>query len=254
MPEIIRLEIVDSTSNYAKTIAAAGAPAWTAVLADAQTGGRGRMGRSFFSGRNLGMYLSVILRPNCRAQHAAAITPLAAVAVRRAILTAAGISADIKWVNDLQIGGKKLCGILTELSLSVGGTINYAVCGIGINVAHELADFPPELREIVTSLRIEGAKVTRDQMVAAVLKSLTEVFKNGEIPESLADLRAEYAENCVTLGREVEILRHTAAPETSQTRPRGRAVALTDSFALEIEMEDGTVEIVSSGEVSVRPQ
>ena len=182
-------ERLDSTNNRAKALAAAGAPHGTAVIADSQSGGRGRLGRSFFSPEHSGIYLTVILRPDCAPEQASLLTSLAAVAAARAVEKVSGADVKIKWVNDLYLNGKKICGILTEAGLSPeGGRLAYAVTGIGINVGR--MEFPPELRETATSIGNEtGLAPDRNRLIAEVLNELEALYGSLETGTFLEESR-----------------------------------------------------------------
>ena len=149
-PRIFRYDTVDSTNTVCKNLAAQGAPSGTAVIARRQTAGRGRMGRSFESPEGLGLYLSVLWRPEGTPEDLLPLTPMAAVSAAMAIRRVTGAPVRIKWPNDLVLGGRKLCGILTELES--GGEGLALVIGIGLNVSQRREDFPPELRETAGSL------------------------------------------------------------------------------------------------------
>ena len=233
------LDVVDSTNNYLKTAAAGGAPHGTVVLADCQTGGRGRLGRRFDSAPGSGIYLSILLRPACPPAELMTLTARAAVAVRRAIREAAGVEAGIKWVNDLVLNGKKICGILTELSVEAeSGLVSYAVVGVGINCNRPAAAFPPELREAAGSILSEtGKRVDRNALTAALIRALS------ELPGD--EWLSEYRAACVNLGRPVQILAPGQPP-----RP-GTALDVGPEAELIVQTESG-VEAVRSGEVSVR--
>ena len=145
--KIQAFESLDSTNNYLKKLASGGAAEGTVVIADEQTAGRGRMGRSFASAPGCGIYMSMLLRPEgCTADCAPGLTAVAAVAVCRAIEKVCGRAPGIKWINDLYLRGKKICGILCESSVK-DGRVNYAVLGIGLNVTTRAEEFPEELRE-----------------------------------------------------------------------------------------------------------
>lgn len=213
------LPIIGSTNTYLKELARQGAPHGTAVIADHQTAGRGRLGRSFVSPKGSGLYLSVLLRqsPDLR------LTPMAAEAVRRAVLEASGLEAQIKWINDLVYDGKKLCGILTELC---GDAV---ILGIGINcrgIPHEVA----------TSLEEAGHPCDRSKLAAAVLKALSHMS-----PTWLADYRA----HCLTIGQDVQLIQN-------ETVRLAHADDMDDQGALLVTLSDGTKERIISGEVSVR--
>ena len=233
------LETVDSTNNYLKNRAAAGAPHGTVAIAECQTGGRGRLGRRFDSAAGAGVYLSVLLRPACPPQALMSLTAQAAVATRRAIRTVTGVEAGIKWVNDLVLNGRKLCGILTELSIEAeSGLVSYAVVGVGVNCNRAVADFPPELRDTVGSLRSEtGTRVDRNALAAAMIRELSAL--------PALDWREEYRSACVNMGREVQILAPGQPPRT------GKALDVGPDAELIVQTETGT-EAVQSGEVSVR--
>lgn len=140
---MIVLDSVDSTNNYLKLLAGQGAPHGTIAIADEQTGGRGRQGRSFASPKGVGLYYSLLLRPDCAPAEASHLTAMVAVAVCDAIEAAAGVRPGIKWTNDIILNEKKLVGILTEMSAEwESGTLQYLVTGIGINCNHQLTDFP----------------------------------------------------------------------------------------------------------------
>ena len=239
---------MDSTNNYLKARASARsgaqcapypAPHGAVAVAEAQTAGRGRLGRSFDSAPGAGVYLSVLLRPACPPSALMTLTARVAVAVRRAIREAAGVETGIKWVNDLVLNGKKLCGILTELSVEAeSGLVSYAVVGVGINCNRPAAAFPPELRETAGSLLSEtGKRVDRNVLTAALIRALS------ALPGD--EWLTEYRAACVNLGRPVRILAPGQPP-----RP-GTALDVGPEAELIVQTESG-VEAVRSGEVSVR--
>ena len=236
---LIVLDTVDSTNNYAKELARQGAIHGTAVIADGQTAGRGRMGRNFASAKGLGLYCSVILRPNLPPDRLMNLTIQAAEAARRAVLEVFGIHAGIKWINDLVYDGRKLCGILTELGFS-DGQPNYAVVGIGINCNQLAEDFPPEVAAIATSIRqILGREVDRAPLAAALLRQLEQAL---QADETWLD---SYRANCITIGQDVQLLRNG-------TVRQAHAYGMDDQGALLVTLSDGTQERIFSGEVSVR--
>ena len=154
-------ESVDSTNSYLKRIAAEGAPDGAVAVADEQTAGRGRRGRSFSSSPGRGVYLSALLRPQLAPEKILPLTALGAVAACDAVERTCGVRPQIKWTNDLVLNGKKLSGTLTELSLEgESGALQYAVIGIGVNCNNTLEDFPPELRDVATSLYLETVSYT----------------------------------------------------------------------------------------------
>lgn len=239
------LDTVDSTNNAAKQLAAAGAPAGTCVLAEQQTGGRGRMGRSFASPPGMGIYLSVILRPDAKPERLMHLSACAAEAFAEAIEAETGLAVGVKWVNDLVAGGRKLCGILTELSVEMeSGRAEYAVIGIGVNCCQRAEDFPPELSEIAASVAMQtGIAPDRNALAAALIRSAAEL--NGTLISGQAEWIARYRARCVTLGKPVRVLWPDGAREAV-------AVGLSDTASLQVEYPDGSRAWVSSGEVSVR--
>ena len=234
---------VDSTNNYLKALAAQGAPDGTSAIADRQTAGRGRRGRSFFSPEGQGLYLSVLLRPQARPDQLMHLTAMSAVAASRAVASVCGRRPGIKWTNDLVFGTRKLAGILTELSV-VAETMetDYVVVGIGVNCAQSA--FPEELREIATSIRMEcGTPVDRCALAAALLREFSRM-EDALMTQRDAWLR-EFAENCVTIGRDVRILR-------AGTERAAHADGIGPEAELLVTYPDGTKDAVTSGEVSVR--
>ena len=234
------LECIDSTNSYAKTLAKNGAPNGTAVIARCQTGGRGRMGRSFHSPEG-GLYLTLLLRPKCKATELMHLTCIAGVAASNAIFAVTGIRPGLKWINDLVIGTKKVGGILAEMSLNPEGFVDYALIGIGINCKNTI---PSELSEIATALDGETGKEISPATVAAAL--LNELHKlSCTIFTEKAALMDTYRAECVTLNREVILLR-------GEEKRQAFALDITDDGGLLVEYPDGTMDIIASGEVSVR--
>ncbi len=237
-------DTIDSTNTKAKQMALQGAPHGTVLLAGSQTGGRGRMGRSFSSPDAMGVYLSVILRPGCTPDRLMHLTCAAAVACCQAVESAAGISPQIKWINDLVCGSRKLGGILTELSFDAQGLVDFAVIGIGINCRQQKEDFPEELQELATSLAmITGRDFSPAQLAAALIESLYKM--SARLLTETKQILDTYRRRCITLGKEVKILH----PEHIRC---GTAIDLSDDGALIVRLCDGSTETVHSGEVSVR--
>ncbi len=246
-PWTIKLyDSLESTNTTAKALAEDGLKEMTAIIADEQTGGRGRLGRSFVSKKGLGLYLTAILRPNCSASEIPFVTALAAVAVRRAIIEVCNVHPQIKWTNDLLLNDRKLCGILSELSADgQTGKVKYLVIGIGVNTGYCASDFPQEIRDISTSLKMNGAPSSRAPLAAAILNQISQFYSAGNFLVDFKSYKSEYEEKCITLGRKIRVVRGTS----SRT---GTAVSLDQDFGLIVDFDDGTRETVSSGEVSVR--
>ena len=241
---LLCLDTVDSTNNELKRRADT-APDGLAVLAQEQTGGRGRLGRSFVSPAGKGLYLSVLLRPQCVLADAGMLTAWTAVAVCRALERCCGVRAGIKWPNDIVLEGRKLCGILTELELEAEtAALRHVIVGVGINVSQDAADFGPEVAPVAISLaQALGQAPRRSQLAAEVLSALDDLYR--AFPAQKADYLARYRALCVTAGRAVRVLR------PGQVRT-GTAEAVNEDFALLVRWDNGEQEALSSGEVSVR--
>ena len=238
--QLICLEEVDSTNNYAKELARAGGADGTVVIADCQTAGRGRRERSFQSPRGKGLYLTVLLRPGLRPDRLTPVTALAGVAVCGAVERVCGVRPGLKWPNDPVLRGKKLCGILTELT-GAGALI----LGIGINVSQSAEDFSPDVAAMATSLVLElGRPVSRAALAAALLEELDRLYDALRAGRWQAALD-QYRRDCVNLGRRVQLL-------TADGRETVTAVAVDEDFGLVVRDGAGAVRTVRSGEVSVR--
>lgn len=242
---VVCLATVDSTNSYLKREAVKGEKEGLVAVAEEQTAGRGRLGRVFESVHR-GLYLSILLRPPMAPEKMLPLTGLAAVAARRAILSGCGLETKIKWTNDLLLGGKKVCGILTEMALEgESGALQYAVVGIGINVNQLPENFSPEVRKIAGSLReAAGQSFSRAALGACLIRELDRLYAALK-SDAYGEYIEEYRENCVTLNKEVRLMNR---------EPPGRAYALDvdDRFGLIVRAPDGSVETLRSGEVSVR--
>lgn len=239
------LDRVDSTNTYLKREAMNGAADGLCVIANEQTAGRGRAGRSFSSKPDCGVYFSILLRPDCAPVEAVTLTAHTAVAVCRALEDACGVRAGIKWTNDIVLGTHKVCGLLTEMSVEgESGALEYVVVGIGVNVNNTPEDFPPELRQIAGSIYSEtGVRMDRARLAAALVCAMDEMYAVWQKDHRV--YLEEYRARCITTGREVRLLR-----EGRETR--AYADAITDDFALLVRFDDGTRTEITSGEVSVR--
>lgn len=234
---------IGSTNTYAKELASKGASHGTVIIADSQTGGRGRMGRNFHSPAGQGIYLSMILRPQCPAGQLMHLTCAVAVATADGIQSATDLRPGIKWTNDLVIGKKKLGGILTELSLNSEGNVDYAVVGIGINCAQAPEDFPEDIRQIATSLALcTGKAIDRAAVIAQILVALQKMSSN--LQDTTATL-SRYRQDCITIGQKISLVR-------GETVQHGVALDVDESGALIVEFADGEIAPVTSGEVSIR--
>ena len=250
LPEARRTSVqvfssIDSTNSYLKREAVNGAPGGLCAIANEQTAGRGRAGRSFLSAPNRGVYLSMLLRPSCEPSACATLTAHAAVAVCRAISLVCGIEPEIKWTNDILLGGKKICGILTELTLEgESGAVDSVVIGIGVNANNRPEEFPKELSEIAGSIfSATGVTVDRASLAAAMVLELDEMVRVWSRSDKA--YLEEYRARCVTIGKEVRVLR-------GDTQKIAFANAVADDFSLVVTYADGSRDHLSSGEVSVR--
>lgn len=244
--QIICHEQIDSTNNEAKRLAREGAAEGTVVVAESQTGGKGRLERHFFSPKGKGIWFSVILRPKFLPQEAPKCTLLAAVAVARA-MTEFGLTPRIKWPNDLLYDNKKLVGILTEMSAEMDG-INYIVIGTGINVNIAAEEFPEDLRSVATSLsQMKGEHLPRVKFFQAVLRALDDLYAKVQA-EGFAPVLAEWRKYSITLGQEVKVIGVRDGEVYF-----GKAADIDDEGALLVDTATGRQRVLA-GDVSIRPQ
>ena len=239
---IVFLDEVGSTNDYAKELALTGAPSGTVVIAAKQIAGKGRLGREWDGGAGKDIYMTILLRPEITGEEAARLTLLAGVCVAKAVNEISPQKAGIKWPNDVVIEGKKICGILTEAGYKAS-EIDYAAVGIGINVNRE--SFTPELRDKATSLYLENGKGYNR---AKIIKRVLEIFDKyyGEfLKTGTASFIEEYRSLCVNIGRNVAIYENGVSY-------RAQAVGINGGGALEIITQSGEKRTIESGEVSVR--
>lgn len=236
-------DTIDSTNTRCKQLAEEDAPHGTLVVADRQSAGKGRRGRTWVSPTGTGIWMSLLLRPEFAPSSASMLTLVAALAVQKGIAEVTGVETGIKWPNDLVANGKKICGILTEMSAEMDA-IHYVVVGIGINV--NTAEFPEDISATATSLAIEtGKSVHRSQLIAACMKAWETYYDQFIHTADLSGLKAEYDSRLVNKNKQVQVL----APKNSYT---GTALGITDTGELLVETPDGEIREVMSGEVSVR--
>lgn len=230
----------DSTNNYAKELAITGKRNKTVVITEKQSGGKGRLGRPFYSPEGNGLYMSVLFRPEINVDSAPLITSFTAVAVAEAVEKLSGQDVNIKWVNDVYMNGKKICGILTEAGFDFeGGTVDYAVIGIGINVLG--TDFPDELINIATSIEKEtGLKISRNDLAAEVLNNL-ENMSNGIKDKKYLDI---YRKKSNVIGKRIKV---TYGSQVFYAE----ALDINENAALIVKTDNG-IKILNSGEVSIK--
>lgn len=240
--KICYLTEVDSTNTKAKQLAEEGYPSGTLVVAEKQNAGRGRRGRSWESSAGTGIFMTVLLMPEINPNHASMLTLVAALAVSAAIREQTGESAGIKWPNDIVMHGKKVCGILTEMSVQTD-VINHIVIGIGINVHNEA--FPEEIGRIATSLYLEtGERQNRAALIEEILEQFEYYYGIFLETEDLSGLIKEYDEHLVNRDQIVRVLDPKEPFE-------GRALGITPKGELVVDIGESK-RLVSSGEVSVR--
>ncbi len=238
-------QCLPSTNNLAKSMAKDGAPEGTCIIAREQTAGRGRMGRSFHAPAGLGLYFSLILRPQCPPEQLLHLTCAAGVAVCDSVENICSNRPRIKWINDLVIDGKKLGGILTELSVnSKTGLVDWVVIGIGINCCHTLEDFPEDLQSIATSLLLStGKSVSPEHLAGCLLESFYRL--NTALLTGRDAIMNRYRQDCLTLSQQVVVVR-------GDEKRYGTALQVENDGGLTVLFDDGQVQTVQSGEVSVR--
>jgi len=228
---IIRyFDIIDSTNTYAKTIAGT-AKDKTVIVADSQTKGRGRMGREFHSPEDNGIYMSIIFKKSCLPFDDCLITVATATAVSRAIEKTLGIKTEIKWVNDIFVNKKKVCGILAE------GAGQSIVVGIGINVK-STEGFPEELKDIAGAL--DASDVCRNKLIAAVLREMSAVIK-----EEILSILNYYREKSMVLNK-------TILYEKNGCSLKGKVTEINSSGNLVVEDENGGISVICSGEIRLK--
>lgn len=241
-------DCIDSTNLQAKLEAEQGAEEGTLIVADEQIGGRGRRGRVWKSPAGKNIYVTLLLRPKLLPDKAAMLTLVMALAVAKGIEQSLAEKKEpgwigIKWPNDIVINGKKVCGILTEMTLKAGG-IGYVLVGVGMNV--HCQDFSPELEDIATSLEQEcGQKINRSVLLSNIMKAFERYYTVFLSQGNLTGILDEYHQRLVNRNREVCVL-------DPQGEYRGRSTGITDTGELCVELVDGSIRTVYAGEVSVR--
>ena len=245
MFDIKTYKTVESTNSLLKLDAEAEAPAGTIIISEEQTKGRGRMGRTFYSPGNTGIYMSILLRPKISAYESLSITTCAAVAVAQAIEMNSNKKAEIKWVNDIFVDNKKVCGILTEASLDLeSGGLRYAILGIGINVFTPKKGFPDDIVNTSTSIFQDEdySGERRSKLIADILNIFFHYYEHIQEKAFLE----EYKKRSLILNKEINIVRN------KNTIEKAIALDIDESFRLKVKKENGEIEYLNSGEVSIR--
>ncbi|MCI9126360.1 MAG: biotin--[acetyl-CoA-carboxylase] ligase [Eubacterium sp.] len=236
--------IVSSTNTVLKEMAEQGADEGTVVIAEEQSAGKGRMGKSFYSPSKTGIYVSILLRPTISAEESLFLTTSAAVATARAIEDVSDKTAEIKWVNDVYIDNKKVCGILTEGAFNVEtGHLDYAIVGIGVNVCFPENGFPKEIQNIATAVFDKQTDSTnkRSMLIAHLLDYFMEYYNELDSKKHVK----EYINRSMILGKEIVMI------ESKKTIP-ATAIDIDKKCRLKVKLEDGSTKWLSSGEVSIR--
>lgn len=243
--EIVYIDSIDSTNTFAMKNADNGelpADVNLFIIADSQTAGRGRLGRSFESSQGNGIYATLVVRPQKKTYEIASITLVVALAVVRAFDKLFGLETKIKWPNDIILNGKKLCGILTEMK-NEGQKLKFVAVGFGINVANE--QFPEELKDKATSIYMEtGQRTERKNIVAAVVKEFEELYEQYLDNEDLLFMVDEYNERLINRNREIVI-------EHNNERKNAIQLGIDKTGVLKV-LVDGEEKSITSGEILVR--
>lgn len=235
-------ETIDSTNLQAKRIALQSDESRVLIVADQQEAGRGRLGRNWHSEKGTGLWMSLLLRPDIAPEASFRMTLIAAVSVAEAIQQVTGLEAGIKWPNDIVVGGKKVCGILSEMSAE-WQKINYLVLGIGINANQEV--FPEDIAPIATSLALSvGHRVSRLELLKTCVEKICYYEAALYETKRLEELLSVYRSKSVTLGKQVRVI--------GKEERIGHALAIDTTGALQVDFGDGQIESVNYGEVSVR--
>ncbi|MDY5730243.1 MAG: biotin--[acetyl-CoA-carboxylase] ligase [Eubacteriales bacterium] len=214
----------------------------TILLANMQSKGKGRMGRSFFSPGDSGIYMSILLKPQMEASCASSLTALCAVAVSEAVAQVLGVETQIKWVNDLYYQNKKVCGILCEASYNMeNASLDYVVVGIGINLYAPKENFPAELQSIAGALRTEQVLGLKNKLVLAIANAFFAEYENFHN----SDFQARYKARCFVLGRDITV--HKAGQAML-----AKALDINEQCALLVEYSNGMQEFLNAGEISIR--
>ena len=248
---IIKYETISSTNNVLKDMAKVDAKEWTVLIANEQTNGKGRMNRSFYSPSKLGIYMSILLKPDFLPSETLFLTPMTAVVVSKAIDKVFGVNTGIKWVNDIYFNDKKICGILAEGAISKDGLKNeYVVIGIGINILNPDNDFPIEIKDIAGSLICDNeidvknkdlfVENLKNRLVAEILIKMYKYYNAND-----KAFMNEYKNKSILLNKEIYIL-------GDENKEKWRVIDIDSKASLVVENKEGIIKNISSGEVSVR--
>ena len=236
-----------STNTLARQAGEAGAPHGTVFAAASQTAGRGRRGRTFCSPDGTGLYFSLLLRPEMEVSCATRITTAAAVALCRALESMGVTDTSVKWVNDIFRGGRKIAGILTEISFTPDAKMRYAVLGVGVNLYPPAGGFPPEIADIAGAAWDQPIESGRARLLAAFLTEFFALYDTLSAAE--ASHMEEYRRRCFVLGQPITVIPTGGLPSYDAV-----AEGIDEECRLQIRLPDGRTDTLSTGEVSVRAQ
>lgn len=239
---ISTVSTVTSTNRLVKERASQGECEGYVLASGHQTEGRGRLGRSFYSPSDTGVYMSILLRPAINPQDATLITTAAAVSVCESLEKMGVENTGIKWVNDIFINGKKVCGILTEAGFDIeNNSLDYAVLGIGLNMYEPENGFPDDIKDIAGGVLCEKTEDARNKFIAFFLNSFYGYYKDIESRRHVK----QYADRCFVIGKQINIIK-------GDTVTQAKALSLDDNCGLLVELSNGERTIISSGEISIR--
>lgn len=236
LPRIDLYDCVSSTNTLMKELAKAGSQEFSVIISEQQSGGRGRMGRSFHSPKGSGVYMSILLRPNERL-NPLYITSYAAVCCARAFEKLSNKLAYIKWVNDIYVDGRKVCGILTESSL---GENAYAILGIGVNVNMPDGGFPDDIKDRAGALFEKEKEYMREKVIAEIINEFITAYNKCGKDEMLK----EYRQKSIVTGKRIDVIENGAVEQAT-------AIGIDDEFALIVKKDDGKLYTLNSGDVSI---
>lgn len=236
--KIFIFDSIDSTNNEAKRMVADGFRQFGLIISNEQTNGRGRLGRNFYSPKNTGIYMSFVFHPNAEISSAVSVTTAASVAVVRAVEKLTNIKPQIKWVNDVYINSKKICGILTEAITDFeSGLTQSVIVGIGINLT--TGDFPAEISDKATSINFSG--LSRNDLIAAVSDEMANICSDINNHSYIDDYRS----HSLIIGKRIDYYKNNI-------KFSGLAIDIDDNGGLAVRTDNGPIEILHSGEITVR--
>ncbi len=237
-------KVIDSTNTEVSRLSAAGAGEGTVVIASEQTAGKGRRGRSFYSPAESGIYMSMLLRPNLPMEQSVRITTAAASSVAKAIEEVTGAPTGIKWVNDIYVGGSKVCGILTEASFSIeDNSLDCIILGIGINLYQPEGDFPDDIKNVAGFICDNKSFSYKNKLIASIIKNFRSYYS--EI--STGSYMDAYRKRLLWMGEKINII-------SGDNMVPATLLGVDDECHLKVRYEDGREEAISSGEISIRLQ